>query len=165
MPLNCFDRLSFNSYNEQVRKEIMQYLQVVQEKLASALNRTKEQEKEIIDSLIRQTGGLDGLISLKQDYFNESLADLVLNRNELRKVYEDGNRFIRTMEPIYAMPVSRFGRAHFFSSCKQVGNHIISTLLFNVSAIWLMTLILYISLQFRWLAYLLRLLGGGNRKD
>jgi hypothetical protein len=162
MPLRCFDRLSPDSYNEEVRRELMQYLQIVQEKLAMALTRTKEQEKDIIDKLMEQYGGTEGLINLKQDYYNESLADLMLNRNELRKVYEKGDRFIRKMEPIYAMPVSKNGRAHFLSAFKQVGHYILGTPGFDVMAIWFMTLIMYISLQYSWLGALIRFLSRGQ---
>ena len=112
---------------------------------------------------MKKYGGNAGLIRLKQAYYNESLADLVLNRNELRKVYEKGDHLIRKMEPVYSMPSSKVGRAHFFAAYKQVGNLIISTLWFNIIAIWLMTLFLYISLQFRWLAALINFFGRGNR--
>jgi hypothetical protein len=118
----------------------------------------------MITDLMEQTGGLDGLVRLKQDYYNESLADLVLNRNELKKVYETRDRFIRKTEPVYAMPLSRLGRAHFFSAYKQTGNRIISTPLFDVLAIWLMTLIMYVSLQFSWLAALIRFLSRENTR-
>lgn len=163
MPLKCFDRLTPDSYNDVVKSELMQYLRIVQEKLALALTRTKDQEKDIIDKLVEQYGGFEGLITLKQDHYNESLADLVLNRNELRKVYEKGDRFIRKMEPIYAMPASKTGRANFFSSYKQVGNYILGTPGFDVMAIWLMTLIMYISLQFSWLGALIRFLSRWSR--
>jgi len=163
MPLGCYDRLSSGSYDDRVRNEITRYLEVVQGQLASALTKTREREKDILDDLMKKYGGNAGLIRLKQAYYNESLADLVLNRNELRKVYEKGDHLIRKMEPVYSMPSSKVGRAHFFAAYKQVGNLIISTLWFNIIAIWLMTLFLYISLQFRWLAALINFFGRGNR--
>jgi hypothetical protein len=147
------------------RSELILYLQIVQEKLASALTNTRDKEKGIIDNLMEQYGGAEGLVRLKEDYYNESLADLVLNRKELRKVYEKGDRLIRKMEPVYAMPSSKAGRAHFFAAYKQIGNHIIPTPWFNVLAIWMMTLLLYISLQFRWLAVLISFLGQRKRND
>jgi ABC-type multidrug transport system ATPase subunit len=101
--------------------------------------------------LIRTLGSSKALIRLRLDYDNESLADLVLNRNELHKIAESGTKLIRKMEPVYQLPSSRTGRAQFFSAIKVIGHYQIDTLWFNVIVLWLMTLILYLALQFGWL--------------
>jgi hypothetical protein len=40
-------------------------------------------------------------------------------------------------------PGSKYGRAHFYAPYKQLGNLKIDTLLFNIAAIWIMTIFLY----------------------
>ncbi|GAI43084.1 unnamed protein product, partial [marine sediment metagenome] len=152
IPRECFLSLSPDTYNKDVRQKVNNYLNILQEKLADALNATWSGEKKIIDSLVDEYGGVEKLVELKKEYYNESLADLVLNRSELKKVYETSDMFIRKMEPIYQIPVSRLGRAHFFSAYKLAGNLVLGTVAFNVLVIWLMTVLLYISLQFSWLA-------------
>jgi hypothetical protein len=43
-------------------------------------------------------------------------------------------------------PGSKYGRAHFYAPYKQIGNLKIRTLLFNVIAIWIMTIVLFVTL-------------------
>lgn len=98
--------------------------------------------------LISDLGSGDKLIILKQENYNENLADLVLNQNELHKVTESKHKLIRKMEPIYQIPSSRNGRAQFFSAVKVLGHYQIDTIWFNIIVIWIMTFIFYIALQF-----------------
>ena len=102
----------------------------------------------MIASLRDEKGGTAGLLYFKRDYYNENLADLVLNRIDLYKIVKIGNKLIRKMEPVYMYPVLKNGRAHFYASVKRVGNTFMSTLLFNVLAITFMTIVLYLTLQF-----------------
>ena len=105
-----------------------------------------------------------GIVELKRRYYNEKLADFVLNRIDLHKLTEVDGRFIRKMEPVYQYPVSKAGRAHFFASVKTLGNHDIPTLIFNVLVLWLMTLLLYLMLQFSWLQRTLDYFGALQRR-
>ncbi len=109
------------------------------------LGRTKD---GIIKELRNQKGGFEGLLQYKRDYYNESLADLVLNRIDLHKIVKINGKLIRKMEPVYLYPVMKNGRAHFFASVKRIGDLYIPAVLFNVLALLFMTLILYITLQF-----------------
>jgi hypothetical protein len=45
-------------------------------------------------------------------------------------------------------PGSKLGRAHFYAPFKQVGNLKIETLVFNTIAIWIMTIILFVTLYY-----------------
>jgi len=101
--------------------------------------------------LIRQLGSREKMIALKQTHYNDNLADLVLNQNELRKVTESKHKLIRKMEPVYQIPSSNAGRAHFFSAVKMLGHYQMETVCFNIIILWIMSLILYISLRFSWL--------------
>ncbi len=164
IPLGCYAELTPEAYNGEVRRQVSEYLGVLQEKLSDAMTNIRSEEKKIIDSLIDDYGGADRLVELKKNYYNESLADLVLNRSVLKKVYETPDLFIRKTEPVYQMPESRLGRAHFFSAYKQVGNLVLDTVTFNVLVLWLMTVLLYIALQFRWLAKLIAFFNNINLK-
>jgi ABC-type multidrug transport system ATPase subunit len=111
----------------------------------------------IQEKLIKELGGVDKLILLKQDNYNESLADLVLDRNEMHKLTESKHKLVRKMEPIYQIPSSRNGRSQFFSAVKVLGHYRIETIWFNVVVIWIMTLFFYIALQFSLLKKILDL--------
>jgi hypothetical protein len=62
-------------------------------------------------------------------------------------VDEKDGRMIRKHNTAYAKPTSRFGRAHLYAPNKQLGNLEIDTMWYNVAAIWLYTLLLYLTLR------------------
>jgi hypothetical protein len=69
---------------------------------------------------------------------------MVLKTNAFEAYTMDNNRINRISEPIFKIPSSKFGRAHFLSSVKVIGNYRIDTVAFNTIVIWAMTLIIYI---------------------
>jgi hypothetical protein len=109
--------------------------------------------------------GNSGIISFKRNFYNESLADLVLNRVDLHKIVEIDNKLIRKMEPGYMYPVMKNGRAHFFASVKRVGNIYMPAVVFNIVAVWIMTLVFYGFLQFSLLRRTLEFFGTIRRRE
>lgn len=125
--------------------------------LSSVREKLLYRKDTIQRQLIQDIGSADKLIILKQENFNESLAELVLNQNELHKVTESRHKLVRKMEPIYQIPSSRNGRSHFYSSVKVLGHYQIDAIWFNVIVIWIMSLIFFIALQFSWLRKVIEL--------
>ena len=88
-------------------------------------------------------------MKLKNDYENESLADLVRNSNELDKILEKDGKLIQRADPVFCDPTgSNYGRAHFFAPRKKFFGSYIDTYWFNMSVIWLMSVIMTITLYF-----------------
>ncbi len=103
------------------------------------------------DSLYRQITSKIGdseFQKLRDENYNESLADVVLNRLSTSKIYDAGDRFIQKADPVFMHPLSRYGRAHFFAPFKQIGNLKIGTLIFNLLAIWIMIFLLFAALYY-----------------
>ena len=150
-PLQNPEVVNSERINRQLLDDIKNELVNIQKILGRRREMFIYQKDTIQNDLIRTLGSNEALVRLKLDYDNESLRDLVLNRNELHKIAESGTKLIRKMEPVYQIPSSRIGRAQFFSAVKVIGNYQIDTLWFNVIVLWLMILILYIALQFSWL--------------
>jgi ABC-type multidrug transport system ATPase subunit len=92
--------------------------------------------------------GEEMFILLQENNLNESLKDLVLNRMAVSKIYDSGKKIIQKADPVFMAPGSKFGRAHFFAPYKLLGNLPIPTLIFNMAAIWIMILALFITLYF-----------------
>jgi len=88
----------------------------------------------------------EDIIKFKEQYFNRSVAEMVLNSNELAKIIVYRDNFVRKDTPVYQYPLSRSGRTQFYSGIKRIGNYGIKTLWFNVLVLWVMTLILYLAL-------------------
>jgi hypothetical protein len=109
--------------------------------------------KQITDNI-----GESEFQKLRDENYNESLADVVLNRLSTNKIYDAGDRFIQKADPVFMHPLSRYGRAHFFAPFKQVGSLKIDTMIFNLMAIWLMIFLLFAALYYNILKRFIMLL-------
>jgi ABC-type multidrug transport system ATPase subunit len=152
-------------FNDQVVEKGIAWLQDYQSKLTVHRERLTREKDAYTDSLRNSLGGTGAYVQFKRDYYNDQLAKLVLNRNDLRRIVEREEQLIRKMEPVYMYPKSRNGRAHFYASLKTVGNLHISTFVFNVIAIWLMTIVLYFLLRYSVLQKILDFFGEQRRKS
>jgi len=142
------DRISRDQFSAATGNEVINWLEKYRSALRLHRDRLTREKDLLIDSLKRESGGLEAYIQLKRGYYNEKLAQLVLNRNDLHKVIKKEGLLLRKMDPVYTYPVMRNGRAHFFASFKLLGKKHIPTLYFNLAAIWIMTLILYALLRY-----------------
>jgi hypothetical protein len=87
----------------------------------------------------------------KNQYYNESLADLVKNVEEKERIIEYNGQLIQQINPIFQdpRPASILDyRAKFFSPEKNLLGATVNTYFFNILVIWIMTLFLYITLYF-----------------
>ncbi len=158
------EHLTQDHFSAETGKEIIQWLQKYQSALRMHRDRLTREKDMLTDSLMMEAGGLEPYIHLKRSYYNEQLAQLVLNRNDLHKIIKREGLLLRKMDPVYTYPIMRNGRAHFYASVKVLGNWQIPTLYFNLSAIWIMTLILYLLLRYSVLQKLVVYSGSLNRK-
>ena len=90
--------------------------------------------------------GKDAAFKLREDNYNKSLADIVLNKMQLKKIIEFDGELIQKKAPIFMEATSNFGRAQFYTSEKKVLGYVFDTFWFNLSVIWLGTFMLYIVL-------------------
>ncbi len=131
--------------SDESRIVIENELKQVKQKLNRDINKHMYQKDSITNSLVKQLGGIDAYNHFKSNFYNNSLADMVLNRNTFEPVVKSthSNELIRKIEPIYQKPLSKYGRAHFLSASKQIGDWEFSTLNFNIMVIWLISLIIF----------------------
>ena len=111
---------------------------------------TIDSEKDrLISSKIRTAEERVAFNQLKDDYFNESLSDLVLNSNDFYRIIERDGHLIQKLNPIYRDPFnSNFLRSQFFAPRKKILSYYIDTYWANVLVIWIMSLLLMITLYF-----------------
>jgi ABC-type multidrug transport system ATPase subunit len=162
-PELSFDDILIRDNTLERMADIRTRLLRIQEYLSGKRDDLSYQLDDISREMISNMVTPQQLAELKQNHFNESLAGLVKNSNEFRKVRTTETKLVRLMEPIYQVPKSRTGRAQFFSSSKRIGNIEIETVVFNVLAIWFMTIILYVALQFSWLRRFVEFFGKQKR--
>jgi len=102
-------------------------------------------------------GGREEFIKFKNKYYNNQLASLVQNRDEINPFFIHNGNIIKLKDPIFTNPVSRDGRAHFYAPQKRIGNLYFDTFWYNIIIIWMSTLlwfvILYFDVLFRLIKY------------
>jgi ABC-type multidrug transport system ATPase subunit len=96
----------------------------------------------IYEKLVRQMGS-EEVYRFRQQYHNENIADLVLNKAGENKILTGKGKLIRKKDPVFMDPVSTSGNAHFYAPVKILGSWRIDTFWFNCGIIWLMTIGLY----------------------
>ena len=105
---------------------------------------------------MQSTGRYDEPIgTVKNKYYNESLADLVKNVAVKDRLLEHKGRLIQNINPIFQNPKPTHlldYRTEFFVPTKQFMGINFSTFSFNLMVIWFMTLVLYLTLYFEVLA-------------
>ena len=159
------DRFTVASFTPMLADSTISWLRAYRSRLSNNRERLVKEKDRIYMDLKDSCEGTTGFINFKRDYYNESLADLVLNRADLHKIVEIDNKLIRKMEPGYMYPVMSNGRSHFFASVKRLGNLYIPAVVFNIVAIWIMSIVLYLVLQYSLLRRTLAFFGTIRRRE
>ena len=93
--------------------------------------------------------GKEEFLRMKDDYTNKKHREILLDEFNTRKTIETYDKIIQRFEPVYTKPVSKNGRTQFYAPYKQVGNTRIATLWFNITVLWIVSLLLYIALYYK----------------
>ncbi len=153
--INLNTALTGNGYSKEFGNQLERYLNAFRRHYQNVYNeqvRTADLKKTFFEKK-----GFD-LNKEKNEYYNESLADLVKNVNTKERLTIYNNRPIQLIDPIFQTPNPLHPldyRTAFFFPKKSILGMQFDTYVFNSVAIWLMTLSLYIMLYFELLRKLL----------
>jgi len=103
---------------------------------------------KIHTKLVKELGNNENFQKFKQQYYNNDLADIVLNKKEVKKIIEYKNELIQKKDPVFLITNSYIGRSHFYASTKTIAGYKIETIWYNVIILWLMSSITYLLLYF-----------------
>ncbi len=142
---NRFNDLEVKYFSKNTYDNALYYLGSLKRKY-QAMQRDANEEREAVYLQMIDSLGDEATLQIKLDHHNKNLSNLVLNRDELTKVFETENMYIQKKDPIYMYPDSNYGRAHFYAPIKILGNWQIDTLWFNLAMIWGITAVLYLAL-------------------
>jgi ABC-type multidrug transport system ATPase subunit len=137
--------LNSKDFNENVMEEAYGYLYYLNMNLTEEAKKANERKDKVYEQLINDMGR-EEFVNFKQKYYNKNLADIVLNRTEINKIFETDKHLVQKKDPIFMEPTSQIGRAHFYSPVKIIQGMKISTLLYNVLIMWIMTGLLFLAL-------------------
>jgi len=161
VPGSWFSNLNYQMFNENVASETRTWL----DSMKTAFRMKSRSLTYKRDALIKEIStrmGEDKFIKLRADNYNENLANFVLNRLAVNKIYDSDNKLIQKADPIFMAPGSKLGRAHFLAPFKQVGNLKIETMIFDMLVVWLMILCLFVTLYYNILKRFIRFLESLN---
>lgn len=144
-PFDYFDKLNVKDFNEKIGEETNDYITYLTLQFYDRSNKANA-SKDSIYKALQSKWGDNSVYRLKETCANNRLADVVMNRNEINKYIEVNNRIISKKDPVFTLPESNYGRAQFYAPFKKLNGKYVDTLWFNVSIIWLMIFILYITL-------------------
>jgi ABC transport system ATP-binding/permease protein len=88
---------------------------------------------------------------IKDDHYNESISSIVRREFEKNKIVRQGNHLVQMADPIYQIPEPAnlwSFRTHFFAPMKHFGGKFFETLWFNITLVWILTILLYVVLYF-----------------
>ncbi len=146
-PGEWIKNLNYSDFNEDIAENARKYLDSLNIKI-KRMNRSESLKRDSVYEL--KSNQMEGgqLLRLRETDYNERLTDFVLNRLTTSRIYEIDDRFIQKADPIFMVPGSKFGRAHFYAPYKLLGNLKIDTMIFNIAMIWIMILIFFITLYY-----------------
>jgi ABC-type multidrug transport system ATPase subunit len=146
-------RLNYNDFDQEYSTELEDWLAYVR---FHYLDVSKEagKAKEALITRLTDSMGRAGLRELEQNYHNDQLSDQVTNRLAVERLLEIDNRIVQKSDPIYMMPESEWGRAHFYAPFKLFNGQLMDTKWFNLMILWGFSFAMYITLLLDVLRYL-----------
>jgi hypothetical protein len=150
--------LGQEAYGEPQQGAVKAFLEqadrVIRQRRQAASERLRAGEEALEHEL-----GVTGLAQMKRKHHNGELAKLALNLQTLEDMRQGHGRLVQLALPACQEPESNWGQAHFFSAMKKVGACGVSTLVFNLGVLGLMTLLLYAALYVSLLGRAMEALG------
>ena len=148
-PLAVVDSISPEKFSGRISDQAKKHLHDLQDYYLSRKNSLRKQMDANVFKLNKQFGR-NYLFDLKQKYHNLAVENLVMNGGSNEYYRETATGLMQKVAPIYKVPDFNTGRAHFLASEKRFFSVSVRTLYFNVTIIWLMTILLYVALYYNW---------------
>jgi hypothetical protein len=103
-------------------------------------------KRDMITQQLVEQYSYQGYIDLKNENYNEAIANMVLKFDDSEKLFIKDQQIIKRYEPVFSTPDNVCGRAQFYSPVKNVGNTYYFTLYFNALIIWIISAFIYMAL-------------------
>ncbi len=160
------DRLLAGEFNLELAAEMHTYIDMLEKHYTNEFTIANTQRENIVNYWMEMNPAQYRF--LRDNYFNESLSDIVKKVFEKHQIIEYRHELVQQIYPIFRDPIpSGFFsfRTHFFAPSKHFMGHFFDTFYFNIIFIWLLSLILYLTLYYTLLKKGLNLLGNLSLKN
>jgi ABC-type multidrug transport system ATPase subunit len=147
IPFEFFDQLTPSSFNEVISSKTMSYFDALNQHYSDLSQRASLYKEAILDKEDEENPEV--FRNLRKNYHNERVEEIVKNIYERHNILEYKNQLIRQYQPVFFDPEPHgyFDfRSHFFAPDKYFMGRYHDTFRFNMSVVWIMTLLLYFAL-------------------
>ncbi|HEX8061290.1 MAG TPA: ATP-binding cassette domain-containing protein, partial [Cyclobacteriaceae bacterium] len=153
------ENLDLGAYSGKTGNQIDDYLERYKQHYQKAFNEnTRIVEKKM--AFVEKQGR--DVSQEKNLFYNESLADLVTNVTAKHRLVEDNGQLIQEIDPVFQEPNKENPinyRTAFFFPVKNLFGASVSTFVFDLAVIWLMSAAFYVALYFEILKKLIGAFG------
>lgn len=139
------------SFDSSVYRKTKNFLSVLKQFYSNRLANANKLKEAKISELTAQLGGSKEFEDYRSSYQNETIGAMVKNQDEPVRIIESKGKLIQKIYPIYKDPDPNHlidFDAQFYLPAKHFLKTTIDTLYFNLSVIWTMSILLYITLYF-----------------
>jgi ABC-type multidrug transport system ATPase subunit len=162
-PFEYLKQLTVEDFDGEIYEELNDYLVYIKLHYLRMGKDASDEKNETQQKLIDQNSR-EWLRKLKNDHYNQRLAEIVKSSIEVQNIYETDDELIQKKDPIFMDPLSEWGRAHFYAPVKIIKGYEIDTFWFNLVIIWVGIALLYYVLVFnllkKFLSWIDRYLSG-----
>ncbi|MEK6783114.1 MAG: ATP-binding cassette domain-containing protein [Bacteroidota bacterium] len=146
------DRLVIGKFNSSVQDSTSRFLSKLKRYYNKRLMKATDTEEMLVEKLTSPPNDLVTYEKMRKDFQNKAVASMVENSNNEIKIVEWQGELVQKVYPIYFddhRPRHAFDfRGNFYIPTKHFAGLTFDTLYFNISMIWVMTIIFYATLYF-----------------
>ncbi|MCG8580573.1 MAG: ATP-binding cassette domain-containing protein [Bacteroidales bacterium] len=145
----AIDKLTVDGFNEDVAQDAKSYIEALKNHYRDIFNTADNTINRFLSENIRNNK--ERFNAIKDAYYNESMSDIVRKTFDKNKLLRDGDKLIQVVDPIYQIPEPESAvsfRTHFFAPQKHFAGVFYDTLWFNITVVWILTIMMYLVLYF-----------------
>jgi ABC-type multidrug transport system ATPase subunit len=147
------DKFTPETITPEIAANAINYVEKVRKYYVNLYNEASNRKEDLKSRLAGDN--IQNFLKLRDNYYNKSLEEFVMDKNETTKTIIYNGELIQKLEPIFMDAKSRMIKAHFYAPEKQLFGVRVDTYLVNIFVLWVMTFSLYLILYFRLLKKLL----------
>jgi ABC-type multidrug transport system ATPase subunit len=143
------DKLTPERFDKPTAKSVEEYFKALDKYYGDRFQLVSNKKENYINFWLDNNP--DGYTLLRDNYHNEGVSDIVRKVYEKNKILEFNHRLVQHYDPIYQDPVPASPlsiRTHFFSPVKPFLGKTFDTYWFNITVVWILTLLFYVVLYY-----------------
>jgi len=144
-PFENINSLNPDDFNDEVYQNAFGYLTYLKFQNENSREEVISENEDIIRSITDSLKN-HNLEDFALENHNKGIETLVKGRSPEGFARIEKERILKFGSSIYMLPESKIGRAGFFSAYRRFNNQYFETFSYNLSAIWMLNLVLYVFL-------------------